>query len=289
MPILVRMKKYPYAPLALSILLAQPVLALSLVPAKADIVASPWLDFREAQIRLLAETRPGADGKLKAGLEIRLAPAFKTYWRTAGDSGVPPVFDFSASSGLKDVRVSFPLPARFDDGAGGKAWGYKHAVLLPVTAERSGGAFTLDLTIDFAVCGTMCIPLNGHLTLDSISASPLPTAEAAALDATIALLPVPAPEAPAPAITRLKPLDPPQWTVRLPYSGDAGTVSAFPEGKGFLDASAITPDGAGHVLLTITGQSEPGSGGKFGPVRLTYGTPEKAFERMLDLDGAQAP
>jgi hypothetical protein len=36
----------------------------------------------------------------------------------------------------------------------------------------------------------------------------------------------------------------------------------------------------------LKGETAAGSGGRFGPVRLTYGENGKAFERMIDLDGA---
>lgn len=256
-------------------------------PAAADtVVASPWLDFREAKVRLLA-ARPVAGKPVVAGLEIRLSEGYKTYWRTAGDSGVPPVFDFTKSSGLEAIAVAFPFPTIFDDGAGGKAWGYKHAVILPITAKRTGGAALFALKLDFAVCGTMCIPLSGDLTLDPVSASPVPVAEAEALAKAPRLLPivVAAEAAPKPVIQRLKAGEA-QWSIRLPFTGETAMFSAFPEAKGFLEAGDFTATGDGFIRFTISGQAAPGAGGQFGPVLLTYGMPGAAYERMIDLDGA---
>lgn len=264
------------------------LLATRLVtPAAAEVVvASPWLDFREAKVRLLA-VRPVAGKPVVAGLEIRLSEGFKTYWRTAGDSGVPPVFDFSKSSGLEAIEVAFPFPTIFDDGAGGKAWGYKHAVILPITGKRAGDAALFSLKLDFAVCGTMCIPLSGELTLDPGSASTVAAAEAEALAEAPRLLPVAiaAETAPRPEIRRLKAGEA-QWSVRLPFTGDIAAFCAFPEAKGFLEASDFAAAGDGFIRFTISGQAAPGAGGQFGPVLLTYGVPGAAYERMIDLDGA---
>ena len=139
-----------------------------MIPAWAqEVVASPWLDFREARVRLLATRLPPKVTGVIAGLEIRLAPGFKTYWRTAGDSGVPPMFDFSASSGVQEIAIHFPFPTVFDDGAGGKAWGYKEGVVFPIQAKRETPDYRIKLKLDFAVCGTMCIPLSGELALDT--------------------------------------------------------------------------------------------------------------------------
>lgn len=257
------------------------------VPAAAEtVVASPWLDFREAKVRLLA-ARPVAGKPVTAGLEIRLSEGFKTYWRTAGDSGVPPVFDFSKSAGLEEIKVAFPFPTIFDDGAGGKAWGYKHAVILPITAKRTGDAALFALKLDFAVCGTMCIPLSGELTLDPANAGPVLAAEAEALANAPRQLPVPVAVdgAPRPVIQRLKAGEA-QWSVRLPFAGDAAAFCAFPEAKGFLEAGGFAATGDGFIRFTISGQAAPGTGGQFGPVLLTYGVPGSAFERTIDLDGA---
>jgi DsbC/DsbD-like thiol-disulfide interchange protein len=256
-------------------------------PAAAEtVVASPWLDFREAKVRLLA-VQPTTGKPVVAGLEIRLSEGFKTYWRTAGDSGVPPVFDFSKSTGLEAIEVAFPFPMIFDDGAGGKAWGYKQAVVLPITAKHTGGAALFALKLDFAVCGTMCIPLSGNLTLEPSNANPVPAAEAEALAKANGLIPVAvAAEAAAqPVIQRLK-AGAAQWSVRLPFTGNVAAFCAFPEAKGFLEASEFSASGDGFIRFTISGQAAPGAGGQFGPVLLTYGAPGAAYERMIDLDGA---
>ena len=61
---------------------------------------------------------------LRAGIEIRLDPGWKTYWRYPGDSGVPPTLDFAGSENVKSVTALWPAPQRFADGAGGHSIGY---------------------------------------------------------------------------------------------------------------------------------------------------------------------
>ncbi len=73
--------------------LAAIVLALSLsIEARAQD-ASPWQTSRSLAARLIAGSRSGA--VLLGGIAIQLQPGWKTYWRTPGDSGVPPRFDFT--------------------------------------------------------------------------------------------------------------------------------------------------------------------------------------------------
>ena len=57
--------------------------------------ASAWDGDQRAAVRLIAGTQRGAVHR--AGIEIRLAPGWKTYWRYPGDSGIAPRFDFSQS------------------------------------------------------------------------------------------------------------------------------------------------------------------------------------------------
>src|SRR5262245_10040225 len=74
--------------------------------------ASPWDNDLRSSARLIAASASGESGNrvLRAGIEIKLLPGWKTYWRYPGDSGVPPAFDFSASQNLKSATVLFPAP-----------------------------------------------------------------------------------------------------------------------------------------------------------------------------------
>ena len=92
--------------------------------------ASPWQRDGHSAVRLLAGSRSGA--VLLGGIAFQLQPGWKTYWRTPGDSGVPPRFDFSKSDNIEAVTVLWPAPLKFDDGAGGHSMGYHDQTLLPL-------------------------------------------------------------------------------------------------------------------------------------------------------------
>src|SRR5262249_53989636 len=82
-------------------------LASTLVGGAAHAAdASSWDEGAHAGVRLVAGNRPVGDAALRAGVEIRLAPGWKTYWRYPGDSGVPPRFDFAQSQNVKSVSVA---------------------------------------------------------------------------------------------------------------------------------------------------------------------------------------
>lgn len=258
------------------------LLALPVLVHAAGGKASPWLDFREARVRLVVPAKPPAPGVV-AAIEIRLAPDYKTYWRNVGDSGVPPQADFSVSQGYSGLALDFPFPKAFDDGAGGKAWGYVREVMLPIRGNLSGNPARLALKLDFAVCGTMCIPLHGELVLDAGSAQPLEAADLDRMAAFLRMVPVPATE-PAALLSKGGTAETPVFTVSVAHPGEPGAISAFAEADGFLETKSVTAHTPGRVAVTLAGQPAAGKGGKFGPVRLTFGTREVPREITLNLD-----
>jgi len=122
-------------------------------------------------MRLIAGSASNA-AFLRAGVEIKMQPGWKTYWRYPGDSGVPPRFDFSASDNVKSAAVQWPAPHRFTDESG-TSIGYKENVIFPVhvVPRDSGKPVTLRLKLDYAVCEKLCVPAQGSAEL-AFSGSP---------------------------------------------------------------------------------------------------------------------
>src|SRR5204862_1627729 len=142
-------------------------LVLVLTPAIAAD-ASPYDGTQRAAVRLIAGAARHDGGTTihRAGVEIRLAPGWKTYWRYPGDSGVPPRFDFAQSINVKSVTVRYPAPQRLADD-GGTSIGYKHEVVFPldVVAQDAARPVTLSLAIEYAVCEKLCVPADGKAEL----------------------------------------------------------------------------------------------------------------------------
>jgi DsbC/DsbD-like thiol-disulfide interchange protein len=127
--------------------------------------ASPWQHDAHSAMRLLAGSRSGA--VLLGGVAIQLQPGWHTYWRTPGDSGVPPRFDFSKSDNVEAVTVLWPAPHKFDDGAGGTSLGYFKQIVLPlrIVAKNADKPVTLRASINYAVCEKLCIPVDASAEL----------------------------------------------------------------------------------------------------------------------------
>jgi DsbC/DsbD-like thiol-disulfide interchange protein len=127
--------------------------------------ASPWQRDTHSAMRLLAGSRSGT--VLLGGIAIQLQPGWHTYWRTPGDSGVPPRFDFSKSDNVEAVTVLWPAPHKFDDGAGGTSLGYLKQIVLPlrIVAKNADKPVTLRASINYAVCEKLCIPVDANAEL----------------------------------------------------------------------------------------------------------------------------
>jgi DsbC/DsbD-like thiol-disulfide interchange protein len=141
--------------------------------AAAEDVTS-WDGDARSSVRAIAGVASTGSPHLRAGVEIRLARGWHTYWRYPGDSGVPPQFSFSGSSNVKQVDVLFPAPTRITD-SGGTSIGYSAGVIFPlrVVPQQAGKPVTLRLRLQYAICEKLCVPAEarGELTLPSRRAS----------------------------------------------------------------------------------------------------------------------
>ena len=148
-------------------------------PAAADPLASPWVEAHGGKARLIAGTVDSAGRsapKLLAGIEMRLAPGWKTYWRSPGDSGgLPPQFDWSQSANLDVAKVLYPAPSRFKDALG-DALGYSGSVIFPVELrpKNSSKPIELRLSLLYGICHEICIPAEAKLTLQIPATATIP-------------------------------------------------------------------------------------------------------------------
>ena len=116
------------------------------------------------------EVMPGwrsDDGLHHAAFAITLAPGWKTYWRTPGDAGIPPVFDWSGSENLSGAGVAFPVPLVFYEN-GMRSIGYDDGMILPITLRAKDSATDIDLSgrMTIGVCLDICVPVE--LTFDAL-------------------------------------------------------------------------------------------------------------------------
>jgi len=100
-------------------------------------------------------------GRHMAGLSIRLAPGWKTYWRAPGDGGIPPRFNWSGSRNLAGVHVHFPVPEVMDQN-GLRTIGYDGDVVFPLVVAAADASQPVQIRgeIELGVCEEICIPVT---------------------------------------------------------------------------------------------------------------------------------
>lgn len=151
------------------------VAAFCAAPAAAR--ESAWVRHPEIALRLVSASAASGDGAaLRLGLEMRLAPGWKTYWRSPGDAGLPPTIDWSGSDNLEAPSLRFPAPERFTL-FGFETFGYGGHAILPIVARAAGpGETKLRAGVDVLVCEKLCIPYRADLTLDLPAGPQTPSA-----------------------------------------------------------------------------------------------------------------
>ncbi|AGI65949.1 hypothetical protein OAN307_c01820 [Octadecabacter antarcticus 307] len=100
------------------------------------------------------------NGTHMAGLQLRLAPGWKTYWRTPGDGGIPPRFGWLGSQNLAAAAFHWPVPEVFDQN-GMRSIGYTNVVVIPVemTLNDPNTPAQMRGQIQIGVCEEICVPV----------------------------------------------------------------------------------------------------------------------------------
>ena len=138
--------------------------------SQSNMATGAWIgDPAYGEVRLVSAVSAMGDlQELPLGLEFRLAPGWKIYWRTPGEAGLPPTLDLQMANGAPlQSQIEWPVPKRFN-AFGFDNFGYADAVILPVAVRGydRGAALQIRGQIEALVCSDICVPLAGALRLD---------------------------------------------------------------------------------------------------------------------------
>ena len=130
-------------------------------------MTSGWQEGHKSRARIIAgDSNFAASRTTHAGVHLQIAPGWKTYWRSPGDVGVPPSFDWKGSRNLQSIRIKWPAPKAYKD-AYSTSIGYKHEVILPleITAQDQSKPVDVKLRFDYGICADICVPVESKLKL----------------------------------------------------------------------------------------------------------------------------
>jgi DsbC/DsbD-like thiol-disulfide interchange protein len=210
-----------------------------------------------------------------------------TYWRQPGDAGVPPIFSFEGSDNLATAEVLYPAPTRIREDEG-EAFGYRDKVVFPlhVTPRDKTRPVVLNLTVDYAVCERICIPVKSHAAIS------LPPAAGDSQDAAIAAAEARVPQRLSAeevtgklALVTEKNAGNPAWHVSWKGASPATDLFAeAPEGWFFETKKTALP----NEFRIIAVETPSKDGAMPVPITLTLTAAQQNFEFTLPLDVAPA-
>lgn len=207
-----------------------------------------------------------AEGDRIAALELVLEPGWKTYWRSPGDAGLPPEFDWQGSN-MGEVAFHWPVPEIIvSDGV--RTLGYHDRLVLPFTVspEQDGQPIGISAHISFGLCENICIPASLDLIAPAAGETPDPVIEAA-----MAAIPQPSDQQPACELSEIE--DGMKITLSAPdagadlaveYHGAPGiwvSAPAFNADKTEVTVDLVAPSGKpfaldpGAVVMTVLGKA----------------------------------
>lgn len=169
------------------------LLIASVTPCFA--AASAWQSAEGVRVRLIAAVdQIGQNKDIPLALEIELESGWHTYWRSPGEAGLPPRYDWKASendaNNFLAMAYFFPAPHRYT-AFGLETIGYKDHVVLPMIATLRKVAVSLELkgNLSLLVCSNICVPRNFDLELKIPEGTGAVAVEKSIIDAAMQTVP----------------------------------------------------------------------------------------------------
>lgn len=142
-----------------------------LIAVAPNGVAQTYQGKQLVKAELLADTAAIVPGKsFTAGLLLRMAPGWHTYWKFSGDAGLPTELKWKLPPGWKIGDIQWPIPLKTIDPGDIETYGYENEVLLmqevtpPSKLDASSGKLSTEAS--WLVCEKICIPGGTTLQLD---------------------------------------------------------------------------------------------------------------------------
>ncbi len=148
-----------------------PLFLLTFFVLPVDLIAVPVQTGVHTEISLVADVqgiRPGVPFTL--GLVLRMQPGWHTYWRNAGESGLPTEVRWTLPSGFRVGRMLWPIPEKKVEEGDLLTYGYTEETMFmfevtPPSTLVPGARSTLRIDADWLECERTCVPGEGSATL----------------------------------------------------------------------------------------------------------------------------
>ena len=168
------------APPVRALLLLLALACLGALPAGAQLPGSSTREVvttPHVRAELMAHAPDGAapGAAVWVGLQLTHQPEWHTYWKNAGDSGLPTTLRWTLPPGVEAGDIAWPLPRKIPIGTLAN-YGYEGTVLLPVPLTitpafkmpllaSTTSEMEIKLHASWLVCRKECIPEEGEFAL----------------------------------------------------------------------------------------------------------------------------
>ncbi len=132
----------------------------------ANNLSSQWVVDQYSKSRLFVGGYDRDSKTLHLGWQVSLKDGWKTYWRSPGEAGLPPRWDWNKVENINNIAVKWPLPKLmqlFDMDT----YVYYHEVILPieVTVKDENAPVSVALGLDYMICSDICVPQHANYKL----------------------------------------------------------------------------------------------------------------------------
>lgn len=148
-----------------------PCLFIALFAATVVQSALAQQSSPHTRVKLLADVesvQPG--GEFTVGLLMDMDKGWHTYWKNAGEAGIPTEIHWKLPQGITAGEIIWPLPHKYIEAGEVLTYGYEKETMLLVSMRAdaslpAGTNITLDADITWLECESICIPGNASVSI----------------------------------------------------------------------------------------------------------------------------
>lgn len=152
------------------ILLLLLLLTPGIIPAQ--LLPSQSGTKHHTQVSLLTDVktiRPGS--QFTVGVVMTMDEGWHTYWKNAGEAGIPTAIKWTLPEGFTAGDIQWPLPRKYNESGEVLTYGYEkeNMLLVPISVPAglaAGTTVTLKAEVSWLECEHICIPGSATATLN---------------------------------------------------------------------------------------------------------------------------
>ncbi len=137
------------------------------------LISASAVAATKTQARLVLSSDTARAGEtVLAGVHLKMAPGWHTYWRYGGDSGAPTKIEWTLPTSVTAGDIQWPIPEKYI-AEGLTTYVYHDEVVLIVplklAADLKPGSLAIKADVKWLECEKLCIPgsaeVNANLTI----------------------------------------------------------------------------------------------------------------------------